>query len=251
MDHDSTHYDAGKALLRSGKFADAAEVFRKLTEADPADAEAWQFLGAAQSQSKNWAAALSAFRKAEALEPTARNRYNLAVALSEGLQRHEDARLYLERALEQDPDHSPSKELLKRVVALSAAPAYDVRQAQRRIQGIERQRGKVPAGRIALSIVLTLIVSALACVLWFFIPISGPLVGYGLGWLVGLTAAKGCGRGGQEAGNIAAAVFGVLIILTAGWIILHNLENILTWAFSLLTVYYGIRQAYQIGLNAE
>lgn len=254
MDETNARYEPGKAHLRAKEFTEATAAFQKLVVADPKDAEAWQFLGAAQSQSKNWAAAVSAFRKAEALEPTARNRYNLAVALSEGLSRHDEARLYLERALETDPSHAPSKEFLKRLIALSAAPAYDATQAQRQIAQIERQRGPVPMGRMVLGGAVAVVVAALACWLWNLASGyvgSGPLVAYGAGWLVGLLTAKACGRGGRTAALLAGSVAGVFFLVLCGILISRAPSDWIWIIVNILAVVVGTQQAYRIALTAE
>lgn len=254
MDETNARYEPGKAHLRAKEFTEATAAFQKLTVADPQDAEAWQFLGAAQSQSKNWAAAVSAFRKAEALEPTARNRYNLAVALSEGLSRHDEARLYLERALEADPNHAPSKTFLKQVIALSAAPTYDPQQAQRRMSQLERQRGPIPLGRTVLGGVVAVVVAGATCWLWNlasqFVG-SGPLVAYGAGWLVGLLTAKACGRGGRTPALLAGGVAGVAFVILGGILISRAPDDWIWIIVNVLAVVVGTRQAYRIALAAE
>ena len=91
MDVTNPEYEEGKAHLRAREFAEAAAAFQRLLATRPDDAEAWQFLGAARSQTREWPTAVAAFRKAAALDPSVRNRYNLAVALKEGLGRNDEA----------------------------------------------------------------------------------------------------------------------------------------------------------------
>jgi tetratricopeptide (TPR) repeat protein len=253
MSEANVRYDIGKAHLRTKEFAKAVDAFQSLTEADPEDAEAWQFLGAAQSQNKSWPAAISAFRRAEALDPSARNQYNLAVALSEGLSRHDEARLYVERALEKDPEHAPSKQLHAQLVARTAAPDYDPRQAQTQIQQIERQRGPVPLGRKFLGIFVAVVISVIACVIWVNLPIGGPLVGFGAGWLVGILTAKACGRGGQTAARIAGWTAGVFFVPLCCLFAYGAYYDGRIWSLvlSILAMFVAISQAYKIAFNTE
>ena len=252
MDEANVRYEVGKAHLRTREFVEAAAAFHRLVEADPDDAEAWQFLGAAQSQNKDWPAAISAFRKAEALDSSARNQYNLAVALSEGLGRHDEARLYVERALEKDPEHAPSKQLLAQLVARTMAPAYDARQAQTHIQQIERQRDPVPRARKFLGVFVAIVVSLIACGIWLVFPFR-VLVAFGAGWLVGLLTAKACGRGGQTAARIAGWTSAVFFIPLCGrFLYLDALEGIsLYLLLDLLAMYLSVSQAYKIAYNAD
>ena len=252
MDEITTRYEAGKGYLRTKAFAEAAAAFQSLVEDDPSDAEAWQFLGAARSQEKNWAAAISAFRKAEALDPSARNQYNLAVALSEGLSRYDEARLYLERALEKDPNHAPSKEHLRLLIEQTAAPAYDARQAQVQIQQLERQRGPVPVKRKIGGIVVASVVSVVACGVWWIFPFR-VLVAFGAGWLVGLLTAKACGRGGQTAARIAGWTSALFFIPLCGWFLYADAMRGNTWniLLDLLAMYLSVSQSYKIALNTE
>nr|WP_309684795.1 hypothetical protein [Armatimonas sp.] len=252
MDETTVRYDVGKGHLRAKQFAEATAAFQSLVEADQGDAEAWQLLGASQSQEKNWVGASSAFRKAETLEPSARNRYNLAVALSEGLSRHDEARLYVERALEADPSHAPSKELLAQLVARTAAPEYDARQAQVQIQQIERQRGPVPLARKFLGVFVATLVSIVACVIWWIFPFR-VLVAFGAGWLVGLLTAKTCGRGGQTAARISGWTSAVFFIPLCGWFLYHDALQGNTWniLLDILAMYLSVSQSYKIALNTE
>jgi tetratricopeptide (TPR) repeat protein len=234
MQEVSGRYEVGKAHLRAREFAEAVLAFQSLTSADPGDAEAWQLLGAAQSQNKNWPGAISAFRKAEALEPSARNQYNLAVALSEGLSRHDEARLYVERALEKDPEHKPSQELHAQLVARTAAPQYDTRQVQAQVQRLERQGSPVPLGRRFLGIFVAIIVSLIASIIWVKLPIGGPLVGFGAGWLVGWTSA---------------VFFIPLCCIYAYGAYLDG--SIWSLVMSIMAMWVGISQSYKIAFSTE
>ena len=253
MDVTNPEYEEGKAHLRAREFAEAAAAFQRLLATRPDDAEAWQFLGAARSQTREWPTAVAAFRKAEALDPSVRNRYNLAVALKEGLGRNDEARLYLERALEQDPEHAPSKELLGQLVALINAPEFDARQAQTRRVQLDRQGSPVPAGRKALGILVAVVVAVVACVIWVQLPIGGPLIALGSGWLVGIATAKTCGRGGQTPARIAGWVAGIFFVPLCGLFIYNaaSHSNIISVLFNILAIPVGISQAYKIALNTE
>jgi tetratricopeptide (TPR) repeat protein len=253
MDSTNPEYDEGKAFLRARQFTEAAIAFQKLVETHPDDAEAWQFLGAARSQTREWPSAVAAFRKAESLDPSVRNRYNLAVALKEGLGRNDEARLYLERALEQDPGHAPSKELLGQLVAATAAPQYDARQAQSQMARLDYQSAPVPVGRKILAIVISLIVTVVTCIVWSLLPIGGPLIALGAGWIVGLTTAKACGTGGLTAARIAGWVSGIFFVPLCVYFIAvaYANGNILSLLFNALAIYVGISQAYKIALTTD
>ena len=257
MDSTNPAYDEGKAFLRARQFTEAATAFQTLVETHPGDAEAWQFLGAARSQTREWPAAVAAFRKAESLDPSVRNRYNLAVALKEGLGRNDEARLYLERALDQDPEHAPTKELLGQLVAATAAPQYDTRQAQSQMARLDQQRAPVPSGRRALGILVAVVVSMVVCGLWFEIRIKtnfgGPLVALGAGWLVGLLTAKACGRGGLTAARISGWVSGIFFVPLCVFFIIdaYMRGNILGLLLNILAIFVGISQAYRIAMTTE
>ena len=104
--------DSGSALLRQGKFADAAAVLTNAVEADPADAAAWRLLGGAFASARDYVRAVPAFERAVALAPeSAREHYNLALAL-QGCQRIAEARSSVERALALDPAQGAARALL-------------------------------------------------------------------------------------------------------------------------------------------
>ncbi|WP_309712624.1 tetratricopeptide repeat protein [Armatimonas sp.] len=257
MDSTNPEYDEGKAFLRARQFTEAATAFQKLVETNPDDAEAWQFLGAARSQTREWPSAVAAFRKAESLDSSVRNRYNLAVALKEGLGRNDEARLYLERALEQDPEHEPTKELLGQLVALTAAPQYDTRQAQAQLAYLDCLGAPVPTARMVLGTLVAVAVTVVACGLWFalrvFTGFGGPLVALGAGWLVGLLTAKACGRGGVTAARISGWVSGIFFVPLCVFFIVdaYMSGNILGLLLNILAIFVGISQAYRIAMTTE
>ena len=253
MDSTNSVYDEGKAHLRAKEFAEAAAAFQKLVTANPDDAEAWQFLGAARSQMREWPTAVNAFRKAEALESSVRNRYNLAVALKEGLGRNDEARLYLERALEQDPAHAPSKELLGELVAMTSAAAYDSRQVQAQVAVLERQGATLPTGRKALGILVAVVAAMVVCYIWTLLPIGGPLIALCSGWLVGILTAKACGQGGRTPAQIAGWVAGIFFLPLCSLFVISALSrsDILGVLFNIIAIPVGISQAYKIALTTE
>jgi tetratricopeptide (TPR) repeat protein len=253
MDSTNPEYDEGKAFLRARQFTEAATAFQKLVETDPDDAEAWQFLGAARSQTREWPSAVAAFRKAESLDPSVRNRYNLAVALKEGLGRNDEARLYLERALEQDPEHAPTKELLRQLVALTTAPQYDTRQAQAQLVHLDRMGAPVPMARKLLGIFVAVVVAAVTCYVWTLLPVGGPLIALGAGWIVGLLTAKACGRGGQTAARIAGWVAGLFFVplCLLFSVVAYTSGNYLSLLLNIFAIFVGISQAYKIAMTTE
>ncbi len=75
---------SGDDLVKSDRPAEAAEVYRRAAQADPASPEPWAGLGAALSAQKDAAGAVAAFERARALNPKdAWILNNLGVALRE------------------------------------------------------------------------------------------------------------------------------------------------------------------------
>ena len=114
--------DQGAQLLREGKASEAVVLLRQATELNPQDEGAWRLLGAALGQSHDLAGSVGAFLKAVALLPTsAKNHYNLAVAL-QGVERNNEARQHLEKAVALDPTYEQAR-LRLRDLASRTAPA--------------------------------------------------------------------------------------------------------------------------------
>jgi tetratricopeptide (TPR) repeat protein len=68
----------GAEALRAGDAATAAAAYERAVGLDPGRAEAWSALGRARARLKEWDAAIEAYRRALALEPTAPTYNNLA-----------------------------------------------------------------------------------------------------------------------------------------------------------------------------
>ncbi len=114
--------DQGAQLLREGKASEAAGLLRQATELSPQDEGAWRLLGAALGQSHDLVGSVGAFQKAVGLLPTsAKNHYNLALAL-QVVERNNEARQHLEKALALDPSYEQAR-LRLRDLASRTAPA--------------------------------------------------------------------------------------------------------------------------------
>jgi tetratricopeptide (TPR) repeat protein len=258
MNETSDRLQSGREHLKAGRFSEAATAFRDITQHEPTNDEAWQLLGGALSQLQDWPAAVSAFRRAQELSPnTVRHYYNLAVALKEGLGRNDDARLYLERALELDPTHAPSRELLGKLAALAEAPMPMAPQAQQQLPLAE----EVPltAGRVALGFALGFLAGCVGMVLWYFISqalnMVGVIIAIGVGWLIGLATVKGCGQGGKTPARIAGGVTAFFLVPTCLFLGLvpllggsRDFWGLLVYG---LCLYFGIQRAYFTALTAR
>jgi len=62
-------YNLAAALTAEGKYADAAQTYKKVVGIDPNDARAWNGLGVALENSSDWQNAQQAFEKASAADP--------------------------------------------------------------------------------------------------------------------------------------------------------------------------------------
>ena len=112
--------EQGMALLKLGKFAEAAQALRRAVEQNPADEGAWRFLGGALASSGDQAGAVGAFERAVALGPgSPKNHYNLAVAL-QATNRLPEARSHLEQAVALDPAYTQAQAALASLSAHGA-----------------------------------------------------------------------------------------------------------------------------------
>jgi len=124
MDGDSAPdpREEGAALLRQGRFAEAANFLRQATQQDPGDESSWRLLGGALASMGDQFGAVSAFQRASVINPTsAKNHYNLAVAL-QGVGQIEEARDHLQKALEFDSSYEQARARLNELGAAAAPP---------------------------------------------------------------------------------------------------------------------------------
>ncbi len=116
--------ERAQALMREGDLEGAVAVLKEVTAQNPADAMAWQMMGAALGALGQTDEAIGAFQKAVELGPTsARAQFNLAIALIKA-ERSSEARSHLERALALDPGYEQARAKLKEIggVAPDTAP---------------------------------------------------------------------------------------------------------------------------------
>ena len=106
-------------LHRAGQVGEAVELYRQALAADPEQAEAWRYLGAAERDCGDAPAALEAFQQAIERSPeNAAYRAELATTLH-GAGRLEEARVAYQAALDRDPtDHASHNNLAGAFVAL-------------------------------------------------------------------------------------------------------------------------------------
>ena len=102
----------GIRLLQSGDNAGAANRFTRITEMNPVNGAAFAYLGVAQSRIGYFDAAVASMQEAARLKPGDPGaQYNLAIALRQ-LNRFEEARIALERALAMDSNHEHARAAL-------------------------------------------------------------------------------------------------------------------------------------------
>lgn len=249
--------EVGRQHLRAGRFSEAASAFRSITEQDPSNDSAWQLLGGALSQQNEWPGAVIALRKALELNPSeVRHYYNLAVALKEGLGRTHDARLYLERGLERDPDHAPSRKLLSELTPITDAPGYDQKASQVQAARVERSQQPLTSKQLALGVGAALGAGLLATALSYWISeqvgAGGVLTAIGTGWLVGLATVKGCGQGGKVPGQVAMGV-AILFLLPICLFFLFSAGQVTAFRIFVYTLalFLGVQRAYITALTAR
>lgn len=104
-----TPHEQGAALMKMGRFAEAAAALRRAVETDPNDEASWRLLGGALASKGDPAGAMEAFRHAVELVPdSAKNHYNLALAY-QGAGDLYQAKTHLERALALEPGYEQAR----------------------------------------------------------------------------------------------------------------------------------------------
>lgn len=116
--------EQGSALLKLGRFTEAATALRRAVDETPDDEAAWQLLGSALSSGGDASGAVSAFERALALSPgSPKNHYNVAVALQADNKLYE-AKSHLEQALALSPGYEPAKAALAALASQGTARSY-------------------------------------------------------------------------------------------------------------------------------
>lgn len=115
-EHVST--DLAMQYLREGKVQECIECAEKALDANPADAQCFSVLGAAYTKLGDLGTAVSSFRQALELAPSARAYFNLGTAYKTAGQVQE-AEEQFRLAIEMDPAYRPAAEALKQIQAES------------------------------------------------------------------------------------------------------------------------------------
>jgi len=125
------HVALATSALQQGRFALAAEEYRKALAGDPTDLTAWLNLGAALERLNDSAGAEEAYRRAVALAPrNSRARYNLGTLLAAGGKRQEGIE-QLEAAVALDSGSKDSKDArFNLAMALAEAGSFERALAQ-------------------------------------------------------------------------------------------------------------------------
>ena len=63
------YYEQGVKAVKSAEYKEAIKLFNKVIAANPADADAWNYLGFSNRKLKNFDQALSAYQKALGIDP--------------------------------------------------------------------------------------------------------------------------------------------------------------------------------------
>jgi tetratricopeptide (TPR) repeat protein len=104
----------GRLAFDAGRYAEAADAFRKAVAAEPTSVAAHVNLGTALGQLQDVDGALDQFYKALALDPDNRPAlYNLGALLG-GRQRHDEAARHLSRLVQLAPDDHAARSMLGR-----------------------------------------------------------------------------------------------------------------------------------------
>ena len=115
--------EAGTALLRQGKFAEAAQTLTDAVGQNPNDGTLWSLLGAALSSSGDANKAVEAFSRAAALTPAAaKSQFNLGVAYQATGQNNEAIAAF-QKALTLDPGYEQAREKLNQLGVAPPAPS--------------------------------------------------------------------------------------------------------------------------------
>ena len=115
--------ETGTALLRQGKFAEAAAALTDAVGENPNDGTLWSLLGAALSSNGDANKAVEAFQRAAALTPAAaKSQFNLGVALQATGQNSEAIQAF-QKALTLDPGYEQAREKLNQLGGGPPAPS--------------------------------------------------------------------------------------------------------------------------------
>ena len=106
--------EEGLRLLRAVDLDACIECLNAVLEADPTDARAWSYLGAAQAQKGNLDQAIAAFQQSLALGPTHRAYFNLGRAY-ELAGRPADALSHFQSALQLNPNYALAADAINRI----------------------------------------------------------------------------------------------------------------------------------------
>ena len=250
-----TTRERGEALLKEGRYAEAADALRAAVGEDSADGQAWRFLGAALGSLGDGPGALSAFSHAVALDPdVASNHYNLGVARNVAGD-IDGARASLRRALSLDPGYAQASDYLLQIPPSPASPVYEPS-----VYAPPARSEAAPGiGRALLAIFLATLAAGIGVALWVtFIIVTKfniAFIAIGIGWLTGFAAVKGYGQGGKTPAVIAAVVAGLFI---GGWTLFDILLSVkgegglgASWSviFNVLCLFWGVQRAYQTPLT--
>lgn len=123
----ATALDTGRKLIAEGRYADAAALLERVVTSEPANAAAWNALGAASNYSENYTRANEAAEQAAALDPANISfRFNRALTRWE-TGRFDDALADYDFILAARPDSANA--LTERGAALSALGRFEEAEA--------------------------------------------------------------------------------------------------------------------------
>ncbi|MGE3333842.1 MAG: tetratricopeptide repeat protein [Rhodospirillaceae bacterium] len=106
---DRAHHALGLALIKEGKFTDAAEAFSDAVAREPGAVDSWLNRGVALKETGNLAEAEASYRRALALSPQDPIIYNNLANVVGALGRHEEAVQLYKDALVLDPGYADAK----------------------------------------------------------------------------------------------------------------------------------------------
>jgi arylsulfatase A-like enzyme/Tfp pilus assembly protein PilF len=115
--HDPDALNAlGNAYTAANRTADAVRVFRRLLDADPVDALAWQNLGIAQLQGQDLKSAEASLRRAIEIDPALAGAHTVLGVVLARTGRRDEAIAEWKRALQLDPSDQNAAFNLKRMM---------------------------------------------------------------------------------------------------------------------------------------
>ena len=139
---------------------------------------------------------------------------------------------------------------------VAPSPGYGVAQRAplNNVNNVNRVNpDEIPAGKMALGVVVGMIFGGIGVALWWVIMITlrigfASLACMGVGWAIGMGMRLGCGGGGSKPA-VAAAIVAVLMILpTVIIFFLLETSNILLLVFGVLGLVWGTQRAYNAAL---